>query len=139
MTDDAIPQRRRTDGAITQWISVGISAVLAIGGTSAFTFNVYDALRTQLVELSTLQPTLTAHIRADTELQRICQSRTDYLERKLDAIMASSGANAGAIADYGLDRAAALDALAQRLLKLEGARQSPAPESTEEAPHAPAR
>ena len=88
MADDStsIPQRRLTDSAYSTWLALTFSAIMALGGTAAFTFHVYDSIRNELGRISLLEPTLLAHIEADSQLQRICQERVDYLERKVDAL-----------------------------------------------------
>ena len=81
-----IPRRRRTDNLLSQWTALALSSIMALGGTAAFTFHVYDSLRADLARVSLIEPTLSAHIEADRELQRICQERVDYLERRFDEI-----------------------------------------------------
>lgn len=86
MNDETIPQRRRTDTALHQWLSLTLSAIIALGGTATFAFHIYDNIRVELARVALLEPTLLAYIEADSELQRICQERVDYLERRLDAL-----------------------------------------------------
>ena len=116
--DETQYNRRVTDSALSHWLAVALAAVVAIGGTVSFTFGVYESVRAQLVELSALQPTLTAHIAADSELHRIYRSRMDYLERRIDALATATRANTRASEpDAGGDPTRA--ALEERIKALE--------------------
>ena len=86
MNDEEVPQRRKTDGVVSHWAALTISTLMALGGTAAFTFHVYDALRAELARIGLIEPTLLAHIEADRELQRLCQERVDYLEQRIDRL-----------------------------------------------------